>query len=229
MLARSIAVKCVWIDSLSILQDDSKDWQSEAKAMRDVYHNAAIVVAAADSRDYTQGLFIADRPHAIISEPPVQVNDVTRGSFFAALIPWSGEDRPERGPLYWRAWVLQEWYLAQRLITFMPGGMSWKCSAFQSDDIGQEATLSGFETMSWYHLLEKYCDKTMSYKSDRLYALSGIAEETQRTRDDLYRYEYGVWEDTSHGDLLWKQMAPVSESESLALPTWSWASIGGGK
>jgi hypothetical protein len=80
MLARSIAIKYVWVDSLCILQDDTKDWESESKAMRNVFQNAALVVAAAGSSDSTQGLFFTNRPHAFIIKLPFQVQDTTKGA-----------------------------------------------------------------------------------------------------------------------------------------------------
>jgi hypothetical protein len=42
-------------------------------------------------------------------------------------------------------------------------------------------------------------------------------------------FEYGVWEDKPHEQLLWKQWQPCSNADSIPLPTWSWAATGGAK
>lgn len=50
-LAQGLDIKYVWIDSLCIIQGNSRDWHSEAGKMKDVYSNATLVVASSGARD----------------------------------------------------------------------------------------------------------------------------------------------------------------------------------
>lgn len=57
MLTRKLRVRYLWIDCLCIVQDDAKDWETEASLMGQVYSNAYLTISAADSRDSTTGCF----------------------------------------------------------------------------------------------------------------------------------------------------------------------------
>lgn len=51
----------VWIDSLCIIQDDSDDWEREARLMRDVYRNAICNLAASEFESGDEGLLVNER------------------------------------------------------------------------------------------------------------------------------------------------------------------------
>jgi hypothetical protein len=57
----------------------------------------------------------------------------------------------------------------------------------------------------------------------------GIVTHLQRNREDEFLHKYGVWEDKLHQQLLWRQLEPSIGTDSLPLPTWSWAATGGAK
>ncbi|KAF2832794.1 HET-domain-containing protein [Ophiobolus disseminans] len=230
MLAHDIGIEHLWIDSLCILQDSLKDWEVESMAMCDVYRNATLVLAAAGSQDSTQGLFASDRPPVVVSELPFTKDNIVQGTFNVALVACWGDAYPWEGPLYERAWALQERYLARRLVTFMPGYTSWQCDDMGVDELGQKGEITiQDERLSWYYLLERYSSKQLTYKSDRLCALQGIAEHARHIRRDYYYHEYGVWKRTLPEDLLWKQRTAASATGSLDKPTWSWACTDGPK
>ncbi|KAH6662301.1 heterokaryon incompatibility, partial [Halenospora varia] len=43
---RELGLQYLWIDSLCVLQGDTKDWEHEAKRMEDVFSSAYCVIAA---------------------------------------------------------------------------------------------------------------------------------------------------------------------------------------
>lgn len=227
-LAQGIGIKYVWIDSLCIIQGDSQDWHSEAKEMGTIYRNATLVIAAAGSRDSSEGLFITERPQPAIVELPYIPNGIIKDSFNMALLP-QHEDRPSRGPLNKRAWALQEWYLARRLLSFMPGGITWKCNKLELSERGSQKDLGLYENSSWLSLLESYSKKKLTYHNDRLIALRGIVAELQKTRKDQFLFDYGVWTDQIFEQILWRRAVPDSEVNLLEVPTWSWAVNGDAK
>ena len=107
MLVQGIGIEFIWIGSLCIIQNDARDWESEAKTMGRAYSNATLVIAAAGSRDSTEGLFVTERPQPTIVRLPYVLDDIIKGSFNVALMPHP-DPRPTLGPLSERAWAFQE-------------------------------------------------------------------------------------------------------------------------
>jgi hypothetical protein len=101
VLILGISIKCVWIDSLCIIQNDKEDWHAQAQEMGDLYRNATLVVAAAGASDSTDGLFVPDRPYARVYSVPYIVGESVRGSF--NLSPSSTDSSPSKGILATRA------------------------------------------------------------------------------------------------------------------------------
>jgi hypothetical protein len=225
---QAIGIDYIWIDSLAIIQDDEVDWHSEAQNMGAVYRNATLVIAAAGARDSTRGLFVSERPHATTKKIPYIVQGVPQGTFnMARRAPCVISVADSR--LNKRAWALQERYLARRIMFFMPYEVSWKCRTSQVSEGGSITELGFVDQNGWLNMLEQYSHKKLTMPQDRLYALRGIVDEMAQARTGKFLYDYGVWEDGLHSQLLWRQEEPTAETDSMGLPSWSWASLGGGK
>jgi len=56
-IVKKLGIKYLWIDCLCIIQDDPADWESEAAKMAEVYRNAYLTIAAANSQDSYSGCF----------------------------------------------------------------------------------------------------------------------------------------------------------------------------
>jgi hypothetical protein len=67
--------------------------------MRDVYRNAALVVAASDAKDASEGLFITNLPHATILRVLYIVDGAIRGTFNMTEAPEQMDANPFYGPL----------------------------------------------------------------------------------------------------------------------------------
>jgi hypothetical protein len=228
LLARGIGIDYVWIDSLCIIQDDEQDWKSQAETMDAVYRNATLVVAAAGAEDSTQGLFITDRPHMQVWNMPYGPSGI-KGVFNMSILPADHLNGTMEVPLRNRGWVLQEWYLARRILFCMPLRLSWQCGEVLIAEGGSLHDLGNYENLSWLHLLESYTKKSLTYPSDRLHALRGVSNHLTQTREDEYLHNYGVWEDELHEQILWWPTEACAETDSLPIPTWTWAATGGAK
>lgn len=92
----------------------------------------------------------------------------------------------------------------------------------KSDSITSKAQL-------WSQLVSTYCSRELTYQTDRLLALSGVASRFQAGTH--LRYLAGLWEEYLPLHLCWYQerwnsnQLPFSPSEYIA-PSWSWASLG---
>jgi hypothetical protein len=80
----------------------------------------------------------------------------------------------------------------------------------------------------WYQLVTKYTRRDLTISSDRILAISAIADRLQLFLND--EYCAGHWRSRLHKELLWR----VSLSDGLKprpseyqAPSWSWASISG--
>lgn len=153
-------------------------------------------------------------------------------------------------PLLHRAWAYQERLLSPRVLHFCKTELVWECmerSACQCGSFNpfekakksiasskkpKVETVVAEESSSlqvWAHIVEEYSGLDLTYASDRLPALAGLAEHMHL--DHQGRYLVGLWEDSLARDLLWCCMGSTKETLQTArpsnstLPTWSWASI----
>jgi hypothetical protein len=221
--AQGISIRYIWIDSLCIIQDNHKDWLSEAAKMGDVYRNATLVAAASGAKESSEGLFVTNRSPATVLRIPYRVAGKVEGTFNVMRSPTVWEWHPAAGPLDRRAWTLQERYLARRLVTFMPRGVTWICRTTSVTETGRLFNSFDLE-QQWLKLLQWYTRRNLTHPSDRTEAIRGIAEEIQRSRKDRYVPKYGVWEDRLSVQLLWTCVGPYFDDGNLPdLPSWSWA------
>ena len=171
-----------------------------------------------------------------------------------------GSGESQRSKLSTRGWVLQERLLAPRKLFFARSEMAWECaaasececqvqSATQQGEFGVEAfprlfvreqiqranNDGGTETwphLKWTKVVEEYTQRDLTYSSDLLPALSGIAAAMQKATS--YTYLAGIWKEELPWGLLWsssewerssdKQFRPKRHQRYVA-PSWSWASM----
>jgi len=168
------------------------------------------------------------------------------------LVPeLSLDDETQVEPLQKRAWTLQELILPTRRLSFGTHKTTWTC-LHQSADILRDGWTDGAATLeylqntvymdaarivqrmshmgsdeirkNWYELVELYNRRQISFKSDRLPAISAAAKVYCRMLKDVYLC--GHWKSTLPIELLWMNGGPSgSKPSSQALkPSWSWIS-----
>lgn len=80
----------------------------------------------------------------------------------------------------------------------------------------------------WWALVEDYTERSLTYASDRLIAIAGIANQLRvRTNDE---YVAGFWRQDLVHSLLWSAPAyeyTIRPIELSNIPSWSWASTNG--
>ncbi|KAF2824819.1 HET-domain-containing protein [Ophiobolus disseminans] len=135
--ARMLKIRYIWIDSLCILQSgmgSQEDWQEHAVAMRRVYSNALVNIAAARAESGADGLF-ASRPDALLRPChvqwgwPIKRRDGVDKRFWTIRKSGRHESHSIRTlPLYTRGWVVQERFLAPRVLHFASDRIFWECA-----------------------------------------------------------------------------------------------------
>jgi hypothetical protein len=75
--------------------------------------------------------------------------------------------------------------------------------------------------------VQDFASRALTYDTDKLPALSGLAKEV--ARHTSYTYKAGLWEDEIYSDLLWRIEGKAQTPASYTAPSWTWAghNIGG--
>ncbi|RFU76734.1 hypothetical protein TARUN_5537 [Trichoderma arundinaceum] len=139
-IARALGVKYIWIDALCIIQDDTRDWETESQMMAEIFRNSLVTIIPLRSMSSNDG-FLERNPSLKINYHSSEWN--ISGSFFLRHIPFSYEsaessiraaptfsDRPvslELHNSHWqtRGWTFQEDVFAMRRLYFGQLMMYW--------------------------------------------------------------------------------------------------------
>jgi hypothetical protein len=84
IVTRALGLDYLWIDSISIIQDDEHDWNRESSKMFEVYNRAQVTLAAVHACDSSEGLFV-DRSQFQVRLDDIQFSDV-RSSIYTRRI-----------------------------------------------------------------------------------------------------------------------------------------------
>jgi len=166
-------------------------------------------------------------------------------------------------PLEKRAWTLQEEAFGIRVLYYTEDEVRWRCSEYvaceclgkrkapgsagwrkeliqsatlnstQRNGSDQEYTGGSMMRSVWQALVSEYTRRHLTYQTDRLVGLSGLAGAWECSEDDIYLA--GLWKRQLPRYLVWyahgpSPLASKRESrrhESYYAPSWSWASITG--
>jgi len=272
LVAQSIGIKLLWIDTFCIFQDSTKDWQQEAGSMSQVYRNSFLNIAASIAVDSDVG-FLHERASTV--EPcTVQTawTDFPNGNY--CIYDWHyWNSNFRRMPLKRRAWVFQENILAPRVLHFCGTQMFWECHGLLAcetwptglpihmstnslkgrqsanyDIFGSKSTYyngpSGISVAeylafnksriggAWMQLVKEYNACNLTFPSDKLIALSGVAKYMERLLD--IEYCAGLWSFDLISGLAWsreRNLEPafpeIQEPIPYRAPSWSWACLDG--
>ncbi|KAK6956144.1 hypothetical protein Daesc_001416 [Daldinia eschscholtzii] len=212
-VSRALGLDYIWIDSLCIIQDDPEEWRSESLRMKDVYSNATLVISASRSTSDLTG-FLSPRKtgeiitianHEIGKSSTIHIQQVIN-----SLTPYDDSLRTE--PLHKRSWALQERYLATRILFFASHQMFWECKTLSLAEDGRRLETPRHRVdqlipikmdtaknwmseeefkshKSWYSMVERFMFCGITYHSDRLPALSGLAQSLSLKTGDIYLAE----------------------------------------
>jgi hypothetical protein len=196
-------LRYLWIDSLCIVQDDFEDWTREAPQMGQLYNQAYLVIAASGSRDSSEGCFLPRiAPESSIDIPYVRDDGVSDGYVQLSTKRYTVPMLPNREPLGERGWVVQEWALACRLVHFTAKGMMWYCRALDYHVMCEDGhMLAATRSYNWDDIIDEYTLRKLTYMSDKLAAVEGIARMMQQGRKD--QYVSGFWTGEMPQQLFW--------------------------
>lgn len=161
-ISKKIGIQYIWIDSLCIIQDSVKDWETESSKMADIYRNSYVTIAGASSKDSRAGLHLNTPRQA----GPMLTGTTSSGKPYSirvqySILPFSRIDKytPKDGiqhpispttgvrddiggafgafPLLTRGWVFQERLLSPRFLQFGKDELLWDCKESRLCECGQ--------------------------------------------------------------------------------------------
>ncbi|KAG5794601.1 hypothetical protein H9Q69_006363 [Fusarium xylarioides] len=145
-----------------------------------------------------------------------------------------------------RGWVFQERLLSPRTLHFSQNEMAWECRSVCECECSatslrtlrttsvmkhflhpQDPDVSLAEANWRSEIVPAYTELDLTFATDRLPAIQGLANAAQRLRSDD-EYICGLWRKTMKADLLWYRNAADGNNRRIkdgGAPTWSWGSV----
>ncbi|CAN9434162.1 unnamed protein product [Alternaria sp. RS040] len=255
LVTRQLKLEYLWVDSMCIIQDSDEDKDALIGQMHKIFACAQVTIAASKASRCTEG-FLAPRPtvpqfYAAIQGPLEIDNGILRR---VVLIPSSNLKRRVE-PLVRRAWSLQETLLSRRILSYGSQQLRWYCGVCERHDGGvldrESSNWASFQTLQerivgnnsgrfemlgtstsvrWIEIVKQYTMREMSEPSDKLIAISAVAQRlASLTEGKLGRYYAGVWRESFFEQLLWctYDCEIARRPVRYRAPSWSWAAIDG--
>lgn len=261
-VCRSMGVRYLWIDSLCILQEfkgiesaeleaTKRDFAKENSVMARTYQNSHFTISADLSTHMDSGLFspvpVDDHPIAVIDD-----DGSSASLYIRRCVDHYGKEKID---LETRGWTFQEFLLPPRVLHFGEFDIEWRCKtrltcecgALDCEAQGQapwhrhhfihEAAKPVSEDPEdalrwWETVVHSYTSRELTSPSDKLPALSGLAQLRKHARGGVYLA--GLWQDSLVHDLCWYHTRDYNSAKTGGVghrpaeyraPSWSWASV----
>ncbi|KAH6682764.1 heterokaryon incompatibility protein-domain-containing protein [Halenospora varia] len=196
-VAHELGFSYLWIDQLCIQQDCPRERDEQMKQMDNIYMSSALTIFAAVGENPDTGLGVG-RDQLLLRPSKVHLRATAKdwthqGDYYIKDFGF----RTDTAPLFNRGWVLQEEILSARTVLFGKDEMVWRYQ------YGRGGVLD-----EWYPMVERYTRRQLTYSSDTLPALSGIASRISQS----YKYSFvaGLWREDIQLGLLWLTDTPTA-------------------
>ncbi|KUJ21488.1 HET-domain-containing protein [Mollisia scopiformis] len=253
IIARTLGIQYLWIDSLCIIQDDSRDWQIESSKMAEIFSNAYLTLISASGSGCNDS-FLSQYLAGLSCTIPVDLNPemAIQGQFSIRLrrFPGSSDKMAEilTGKWISRGWTFQEERLARRVLMFGENKYFFDCRTFeQAQDTDKRGLRPNWATAvastkdeikfrkenvqldnhweHWQTLCRHYAYRELTFPEDKLPAISGMASKMAMKVQS--EYLAGLWKDNLMHDLFWETGAVTTKLRKYRAPSWSWVSLDG--
>ncbi|KAI0110370.1 heterokaryon incompatibility protein-domain-containing protein [Nemania sp. FL0031] len=246
-----MGIEYLWIDSLCIIQNDEEDWEKESAKMCDYYENAIFTISASSSKDGSVP-FLRQRPEdwrpkyfRYVEASGRAINIISqRIARVGGYLSTTKQAIEDGDVLTTRAWTFQEGLLSKRVIYYTGANLVWACHTAKLEEDRRKPSINSADQLCsrmlsslgrdafklWRGLIGQFSDRDLTYPTDCLPALSGVATKFQRQLN--WNYVAGLWKEDFPVSLTWAvsrrkgSLTPpkTMHSEYIA-PSWSWASI----
>ncbi|CBY01670.1 hypothetical protein LEMA_P004570.1 [Plenodomus lingam JN3] len=226
----------LWVDVLCIIQDDEEDVAREIANQANIYRASAFTILAGDCAHADAG-FLHPRPkpsieyHISVRMP--EMNDAV------SKISVQFEKKHRKDPVEERV-LLSPYVLyfskSQLVIhchdrVYVDGGYdnhALKTTHLRRNWDAHTSTIADSDS-DWQRLVQPYSGMHLTKSSDKLPAISALAEAFGRCfldQDEIAKsYKAGIWLQHMPNCLLWKRLGlRIHNLPHYRAPSWSWAS-----
>lgn len=241
-VCRSMDVNSLWIDSLCILQSFAEitpdelevarqDFAQENSTMARTYQDSHFTICADLSDHMDSGFFSRDPVNEYRKEVTTDDGDQAFG-YIRESINHYQDDIP---CLETRCWTLQEFLLPPRVLHFGEFDIAWTCKTRITCECGhldrqetkqlpwhrfhmtEEAAKAPPDDSEgalerWEQVVHEYTSRQLTNASDKLPALSGLAQQRKQVRGGVYLA--GLWQDSLLHDLCWYHVSNYNVATS---------------
>ncbi|KAG7409592.1 hypothetical protein Forpe1208_v011676 [Fusarium oxysporum f. sp. rapae] len=263
---QALGMRYLWVDALCILQGkaDVADWDIESQKMTDIFRNAYITICPSSSNSCREGFLGQRLVHpGIRVKTPITSNAIFQNeSREYSILPYFEHDKNTpsfinshefiNSKWYSRAWVWQEVNFSARLVIFTPTFVFYRCpETLLCENGARKETTIIREGLGEYHskryqdaqpfaffrtCVEDISSKDISFESDRLAAVAGVAKQVSQATGS--KYAAGLWVKDICKDLIFERnlrsrnnrdkggleryIESLRTRHSAIGPTWSW-------
>lgn len=243
-VCRSLSLEYLWVDALCIIQDDPNDLVRELASMPLIYTEAWVTISASTATNVSEG-FLQQRCYSHtgtpISLPYLAEDGLGTGEVVFVMDPCNVPIMRDE-PINERAWTYQERRLSPRILDFKYNKVVLYCYtdkrcqgdgsslSWSQSEMDQEYRLyrpcpSGHSLLGWHGIVDEYATRMLRFPSDKLLALSALADLHGRRTG--HTYLAGLWKESLIEDLCWcngsKKLLP--RPTEYRAPSWSWSAI----
>ena len=236
-----IGARYLWVDSLCILQDDEEEKVAQIQKMDKIYANSLLTIVAAGGTHADAGLWDTNPNGVRVG----QIREEVHGLNFISAGPDLMKTL-EKSVWIQRAWTYQEYILSRRLLVFGEYQAYYSCeSAGFAEDYVHRVSNNGTQELQaaaddefstfvsvahqfptfWPSMIRQYTNRSLSFDSDGLNALSGVLQNFSQGINDGFLCGLPV-STLFEAGLLWvpsrtlRKRGPTSVGSQF--PSWSW-------
>lgn len=245
-LTHAVGETYLWVDVLSIVQDDNESKAHYISHMNQIYGNAYVTLITLNDPSVDSALPGVTHSRVVI-QSPVEINGlnlVPRLPQLSFVEQYSGWSR--------RAWTFQEGILSRRCLYFAEHQVFWQCrTTYQSEDCpdhhGQDVSnlIRGGRTNAleresvrdprrqfnvYESLAMQYSPRALTFSADALFAFSAVL--SAMTESFGLEFACALPESLFDLALLWRPMSGATmrprrssgpkEESCCTSPTWCW-------
>ncbi|KAK2055669.1 hypothetical protein LY76DRAFT_648198 [Colletotrichum caudatum] len=241
-ITRQLDVDFIWIDSLCMLQDRDDNGSKDRKDNFDnhvhkIYQNARVTICAIFQEPTMDPLQLRKVPGS--TEKAKVANNYYIAKRLGNPAVDIGVAGDQRGP-YWakRGWTFQERVLATSCIFLTDHQLYWECRTALLEEDGMSHLPVTYKRKAlrpqdfWPSMIRDYSGRTLSYDSDKIPAVTGIAKELSGEPNNGF-LEFGFMPQRFGRDILWEsggglgaaalKRREVGGKVLSRPPSWSWA------
>lgn len=233
-VARSLDYGYLWVDALCIPQDDPEVMHNQILQMDKIYSNASLTIVAASSSNYNETFLNRMHREPLILRAPGRLDSGDNRVYghqvkHSQSHAWQSSLSSE---WFSRGWTFQEALLSRRLLIFSHQEVLFacrqteccECNGIHVSEYGPLHSVA--DKALWYRYVEEYTRRRLTFESDALLAIAGIASRFSKLTS--WTYAYGLWLEGLENDLCWSAKPdslpsrPKASKRRAEFPSWSW-------